>query len=61
MPGFLKVMTDTYKRPGQTSSDWLGELKALTRKDARDFVEWFRAAGVECESPSPTIKFAEGA
>lgn len=56
--GFLKTMTETFKRNGQGSSDWLKELKALTRKDANDFATRFREQGVDIEDPSPTVKFA---
>ena len=56
--GWLGRMTEQFKKSGQTSSDFLRELKALTRKDAMDFHRWLNEAGLPTEPPAGSIAFA---
>lgn len=48
---FTVQMSRTFKREGQTTSDFARELKALTPQDKQDFCDWFNAAGQPTESP----------
>lgn len=38
-------LAQTFRRPGQTTMDIMGELRALTEADIADFARWFNAAG----------------
>lgn len=43
----LKVrLADTFRTPGQTMSEFMTEIKALTEKDLADFRGWFEAEGL---------------
>lgn len=39
-------LVDTFRKPGQSSMDIMGEIKLLTDKDLEDFRGWFIEVGL---------------
>jgi hypothetical protein len=53
--GFVKAMKDFFGLlPGQSVTQFGGELKVLSEVEKQEFAEGLRAIGIDCADPVPT-------